>query len=251
MYRTAQNGTRTKVSSLSTYGLTLRCYPNGLSINTFNPTYSGGSASFDIDSSWDSVDVVLIKDSKELDRESVPIGKVKNGPQGVGAMRLDLDNENDTMLYDDTNTSCLSGNVVSQATLYQGTTPITSGINWSCEASNCTATITTSGKVTVTAMSGSSGSVTVNAQYGGQTYTALLTLKKIRDNAKYELIRSPNAIHTTRIHRSCLQVRFRFKYSRLHQAEEKISHHFQTDSLLTLRTDPSPRLTVANMPQSR
>lgn len=194
VYRTAQNGTRTKVSSLSTYGLTLRCYPNGLSINTLNPTYSGGSASFDIDSSWDSVDVVLIKDSKELDRESVPIGKVKNGPQGVGAMRLDLDNENDTMLYDDTNTSCLSGNVVSQATLYQGTTPITSGITWSCEASNCTATITTSGKVTVTAMSGSSGSVTVNAQYGGQTYTALLTLKKIRDNAKYELICSPNAI---------------------------------------------------------
>lgn len=194
VYRTAQNRTRTKVSSLSTYGLTLRCYPNGLSINTFNPTYSSGSASFDIDGSWDSVDVVLIKDSKELDRESVPIGKVKNGPQGVGAMRLDLDNENDTMLYDDTNTSCLSGNVVSQATLYQGTTPITSGITWSCDTSNCTASITTSGKVTVTAMSGSSGYVTVNAQYGGQTYTALLTLKKIRDNAKYELICSPNAI---------------------------------------------------------
>ena len=194
VFRTAQNGTRTNVSSLSTYGLTLRCYPNGLSLNTLTPTYSGGSASFDIDSDWDSVDVVLIKDNKELDRESVPIGKVKNGPQGVGAMRLDLDNENDTMLYDDANATCLSGNVESQATLYQGTTPITSGITWSCDTNNCTASISNSGKVTVTAMSGSSGSVTVNAQYGGQTYIALLTLKKIRDNAKYELICNPNAI---------------------------------------------------------
>lgn len=194
VYRTAQNGTRTKVTSLSTYGLTLKCYPNGLSLNTLTPTYSNGSASFDIDSDWDSVDVVLIKDSKELDRESVPIGKVTNGPRGEGAMRLDLDNENDTMLYDDANATCLSGNVESQATLYQGTTPITSGITWSCDTNNCTASISNSGKVTVTAMSGSSGSVTVNAQYGGQTYTALLTLKKIRDNAKYELVCSPNAI---------------------------------------------------------
>lgn len=194
VFRTAQNGTRTNVSSLSTYGLTLRCYPNGLSLNTLTPTYSGGSASFDIDSDWDSVDVVLIKDNKELDRESVPIGKVKNGQQGVGAMRLDLDNENDTMLYDGTNTTCLSGNVVSQAALYQGTTPITSGITWSCDTSNCTASISTSGKVTVTAMSSSSGSVMVNAQYGGQTYTAVLTLKKIRGTDKYELVCTPNAV---------------------------------------------------------
>ena len=196
VFRTAQNGTRTNVSSLSTYGLTLRCYPNGLSLNTLTPTYSGGSASFDINRNWDSVDVVLIKDNKELDRESVPIGKVKNGPQGVGAMRLDLDNENDTMLYDGTNTTCLSGNVVSQATLYQGTTPITSGITWSCETTNCTVKDNSipNGLVTVTAMSSSSGSVTVNAQYGGQTYTAVLTLKKIRGTDKYELVCTPNAV---------------------------------------------------------
>ena len=194
VYRTAQNGTRTKVTSLSTYGLTLKCYPNGLSLNALAPTYSNGSASFDIDSDWDSVDVVLIKDSKELDRESVPIGKVTNGPRGEGAMRLDLDNENDTMLYDGTNTTCLSGNVVSQATLYQGTTPITSGITWSCEPSNCSATIDNSGKVTVTALSSSSGSVEVYAQYGGQTYTAVLTLKKLRGTDKYEIVCTPNAV---------------------------------------------------------
>lgn len=196
VFRTAQNGTRGKVTSLGTYGLTLMGYPNGLLINTFSPTYNSTSGlfEFDIDGDWDSVDVALIKNGAELDRESVPIGKVKNGPQGEGAMRLDLDNENDTMLYDGTNTTCLSGNVTSQATLYQGTNAIASGITWSCETTNCTASISTGGLVTVTAMSSSSGSVTVNAQYGGVTYSAVLTLKKIRGNDKYELVCTPNAI---------------------------------------------------------
>lgn len=196
VFRTAQNGTRGKVTSLGTYGLTLMGYPNGLLINTFSPTYNSTSGlfEFDIDGDWDSVDIALIKNGAELDRESVPIGKVKNGPQGEGAMRLDLDNENDTMLYDGTNTTCLSGNVTSQATLYQGTNAIASGITWSCETTNCTASISTGGLVTVTAMSSSSGSVTVSAQYGGVTYSAVLTLKKIRGNDKYELVCTPNAI---------------------------------------------------------
>lgn len=194
VYRTGQNGTREMVAALTTYGLTMEYWPNGLSANKKSITDYSSGASITIDSDWESVDVVLKKGGVVVDRESVPIGKVKNGPKGEGAMRLDLDNENDTMLYDGTNTTCLSGNVVSQATLYQGTSKIESGITWSCDTTNCTATITTSGKVTVTAMSSSSGSVTVNAQYGGETYTALLTLKKIRGNDKYELVCTPNAV---------------------------------------------------------
>ena len=194
VYRTGQNGTREMVAALTTYGLTMEYWPNGLSANKKSITDYSSGASITIDSDWESVDVVLKKDGVVVDRESVPIGKVKNGPKGEGAMRLDLDNENDTMLYDGTNTTCLSGNVTSQATLYQGTRKIESGITWSYNTTNCKATISTSGKVTVTAMSSSSGSVTVNAQYGGETYTALLTLKKIRGNDKYELVCSPNAI---------------------------------------------------------
>lgn len=196
VYRTGQNGTRGVVAALTTYGLTMEYWPNGLSANKKSITDYSSGASITIDSDWESVDVVLMKGGVVVDRESVPIGKVKNGPKGEGAMRLDLDNENDTMLYDGSNTEPLSGNVVSQATLYQGTTKIESGINWSCETTNCTVKDSSipNGLVTVTAMSSSSGSVKVIAQYGGQTYTALLTLKKIRGNDKYELVCTPNAL---------------------------------------------------------
>lgn len=117
----------------------------------------------------------------------------KNGTDGVNAVRLDLDNENDTMLYDGHGT-LLSGSVTSQASLYDGTVKKTSGVAYSCAAMGCTATISAKGVVTVTAMSADTGSVTVSAVYGGNTYTAVLTLKKLVGVDKYDIALSANSV---------------------------------------------------------
>lgn len=109
------------------------------------------------------------------------------------AVRLDLDNENDTMLYSSSK-GLISGNVTTTGTLFDGQSDVSSQATWSIQsASGCTATI--SGRtVTVTAMSAASGSVVVQAVYKGQTYTATLTLKKNVDEDKYDLVITPSSI---------------------------------------------------------
>lgn len=115
-----------------------------------------------------------------------------NGKDGTNAIRLDLDNENDSMLYDGAG-KLVSGNVTSQATLYDGATAVTSGVKYSIVCNGCTATIA-NGKVTVTAMSADTGSVTVTATYNGKTYTAILSLKKLVGVDKYDIVLSANQI---------------------------------------------------------
>lgn len=127
-----------------------------------------------------------------VDRETIPF--VIDGEDGADAVRLDLDNENDTMLYDGGN-HLISGNVTSNASLYFGGTKVASGVTWSLASqTNCTATITNAGKVTVTAMSATYGSVVVRATYQSKTYDATLSLKKLIGTDKYELICSPNSV---------------------------------------------------------
>ena len=108
-------------------------------------------------------------------------------------VRCDLDNENDSMLYSSAK-GLISGSVVTTGYLYDGQTDVSSKATWSIKSSaGCTATI--SGRtVTVTAMSAATGSVVVQAVYNSQTYTATLTLKKIVDGDKYDLVITPNAI---------------------------------------------------------
>ena len=61
----------------------------------------------------------------------------ENGKDGVNAIRLDLDNENDSILTDG------SGNVVgtlpsTTARLYDGANQVSGGIEWSCKATGVT-----------------------------------------------------------------------------------------------------------------
>lgn len=191
VYRTTQNGARTNISSL----------PTGFSLDgtfSFSRAYSGGYAQMSVGdylSSYSSF-YVRLRDSNSnlLDYETIPVSKVTNGAAGKGAFILDLDNENDSMLYDGSDT-LISGNVVSNASLYEGDTKIqASAVSWACSASNCTASINSSGVVTVTGMAGTVGSVTVSATYGGKTYTAVLSLKKLRGVDKYELVCTPSAV---------------------------------------------------------
>ena len=108
-------------------------------------------------------------------------------------IRVDLDNENDTMLYSSSK-GLVSGHVVSNAHLYDGSRDMTGYATWSIASYlGCTCSIENN-TITVTDMSAMSGKVVVEASYNGSSYQAILTLKKIIDGDKYELIINPAAI---------------------------------------------------------
>ena len=126
------------------------------------------------------------------------VGQIKGDP-GVDAIRVDLDNENDTMLYDGSGNLC-SGSVVSHATLYDGNTAYTTtGVTWSINApsgsavSGCSAIIS-GNQVTVSSMSANTGFVYVRALYNGLYYYSMLTLKRIVDADRYDIIVDPNSV---------------------------------------------------------
>lgn len=121
-------------------------------------------------------------------------GTGEQGDPGASAVRLDLSNENDTMLYDG-HGNLLSGAVTSAVTLYEGSDDVTDTATLAIEASGCTAQLVSDTRtVKVTAMSATTGKVTVTASYDGGSYTAVLTLKKLVGVDKYELILSSNAV---------------------------------------------------------
>ena len=124
-----------------------------------------------------------------IDKEGVPV--IRNG---VYSVRLDLDNENDSMLYNG-NGVLISGNVVSHATLFDGVTNVNSAVTeWSMQGSTgCNASVSNN-TITVTAMSANTGSVTIGAKYLGNIYTAQLTLKKLVGVDKYEIVTTPTSV---------------------------------------------------------
>ena len=124
-----------------------------------------------------------------IDKEGVPV--IRNG---VYSVRLDLDNENDSMLYNG-NGTLISGNVVSHATLFDGVTNVNSAVTeWSVQGrTGCRASVSNN-TITVTAMFANTGSVTIGAKYLGNIYTAQLTLKKLVGVDKYEIVTTPTSV---------------------------------------------------------
>ena len=108
-------------------------------------------------------------------------------------VRIDLDNETDSMLYSSSN-GLVSGFVNSTGYLYDGQRDVSGYATWSIQSRDgCTASL--NGRtIRVTEMDKSSGFVVLQAIYNGITYSATLTLKKIIDGDKYALIIRPNAI---------------------------------------------------------
>ena len=141
-----------------------------------------------------SVTMKLKKGTTTLDiRNLVPSYDGKNGTDGKNAIRLDLDNENDTMLYD-SNDQCVSGNIVTNAYLYDGATKVTSGVTYAVDSSEGCTWIPNGSQFTVTGMTAAVGSLRIKATYNGETYLATLTLKKIVGQCKYDIVTSVSAI---------------------------------------------------------
>ena len=112
-------------------------------------------------------------------------------------VKLDLDNDNDTMLYSDG--VRISGTITSQATLYVGGNSITNGVTYSLEFSkvnninSAQGSVNSSGLVTITDVLKPTAWVLVKATYNGNVYATKLTLRRSEDD-KYEIIPLSNAI---------------------------------------------------------
>ena len=123
------------------------------------------------------------------------------GIDGKGAIYIDLDNENDSMLYDGSG-NLVSGNMVSNIKLYDNGVDVTFGRTFSIDSSsgvvasisNATLAESPIATLTVTSMSANSGYVVVKCIYNGVPYYARFTCKKVIGTDKYELVCTPSAL---------------------------------------------------------
>jgi len=149
-----------------------------------------------------------------IDVETVPVSKTTDGGKGNDSIIVDLDNENDSILYDGAD-SPISDPVVSNGSLYKGPEKQTSGITWSIASAEgvtlqnsgvatantyarssypTAAWITSGGVVTVNGLTSSQAKIVVRATYDSKTYDKTLTIKKLRGVDKYDLVISPAAL---------------------------------------------------------
>ena len=115
------------------------------------------------------------------------------GIDGKGAIYIDLDNENDSMLYDGSG-NLISGNIVSNIKLYDNGSDKTSGRRFSVDSSSGVTASISGSVLTITAMSANSGYVVVKCIYNGVPYYARFTCKKVIGTDKYELVCTPSAL---------------------------------------------------------
>lgn len=115
------------------------------------------------------------------------------GVDGKGAIYIDLDNENDSMLYDGSG-NLISGNMVSNIKLYDNGSDKTSGRTFSVDSSSGVTASIDDAVLTITAMSANSGYVVVKCIYNSVPYYARFTCKKVIGADKYELVCTPSAL---------------------------------------------------------
>ena len=140
--------------------------------------------------------VAIYVGSVEQDSETIPINRVKNGD---GSIRLDLTNQNDSILYDAEGNK-LSEDITSQAIVYDGASDVDADkVTWEMPSGQMVGTTTDdakindAGEVTISKIS-TSGHVVIRATYGGVTLSTQLNFTKIVGTTKYDLVVTPNAI---------------------------------------------------------
>ena len=195
VYKTAQNGTRSNISTLPT-GMTV----SGSS--TLSRAYSGGYATMPVDTSKSENYVVLKQGTQELDRETIPVLSFVNGQNVI---RLDLDNENDSILYQGNGTTMIGEKPTSKWYLYDGITDVSSQVSLSDIVIESNSTGVTSSFTNetdkrtiridgITSASGGSGEVILKVKYKDEYYRARMTVKRLVGIDKYELEVSPNSV---------------------------------------------------------
>lgn len=125
--------------------------------------------------------------------EWINIGQIagENGINGKDSVRIDLDNENDSMLYD-SDGNLLSGAVTSDISLYEGDKEVVADFTI-IGSENVNASIE-GDTLTVTGCTAASGYVKVGCIYKEQLYSAKMTIKRIVNGVKYEIEANPNVV---------------------------------------------------------
>lgn len=114
--------------------------------------------------------------------------------KGQGAIYIDLDNENDSIMYDGSGQK-VGSNAVSNIRLYDNGSDVTSGKTFSIYSKSSSVTASISGSVlTVTGITSNDGYVIVRCIYNSVAYYARMTIKRLQGVDKYELICTPSAI---------------------------------------------------------
>lgn len=204
-YEVALNVKRTEgnnstiISELSGY----KCYVGFDAVDYENPIAIGQSVTVNNSNigSHTSLCIELWKGvygtegAKLQDRETLPI--TRDGRVGNDSVRLDLDNETDSMLYNGSG-ELVSGSAVTIASLYLAAKPVTSGITYTKEDHDCVSSIVSNDNgtatVTVTSLTATDGYVIINAEFGGHTYSTRFTLHKLVGVDKYDLAVTPSAV---------------------------------------------------------
>lgn len=189
----------TIISELSGY----KCYVGFDAVDYENPIAIGQSVTVNNSNigSHTSLCIELWKGvygtegAKLQDRETLPI--TRDGRVGNDSVRLDLDNETDSMLYNGSG-ELVSGSAVTIASLYLAAKPVTSGITYTKEDHDCVSSIVSNDNgtatVTVTSLTATDGYVIINAEFGGHTYSTRFTLHKLVGVDKYDLAVTPSAV---------------------------------------------------------
>ena len=118
--------------------------------------------------------------------------------KGENSVHLDLDNQIDSMLYND-NGEPISSAVVANPTLYDGITPVkNTDIEWELDTQEPTDYYTfdnTTGKLTVNGISTDQNTViySIIANYKSAKYVSSITIKKLVGVDKYDLVITPNS----------------------------------------------------------
>ena len=159
---------------------------------TYKSTLGNGSIIGGKTLSKDSVRLVFLLYWNDLliDKEGVPI--VKNGSSTV---RIDLDNENDSMLYNENGVK-VSANCTTNVSVYDGGNNVTSQCTLAIEEANGVTASLYGTQCIVSAVSSVSGYVRIRAFYPADNnyYYTIFTVKRLVGEDKYEIVTIPSTV---------------------------------------------------------
>lgn len=199
IFRTDQTGTRRALtaSDMNTgdeEGFRIGLIRGGQSEATIAINYTITPSDFEI---GDCRITLYDKNNSVQDSEYIPV--IAEGVNGQNTIRVDLDNENDSMLYDGSG-NLISGNCIANATLYDGEVPVTSALTWKITVrSGSVTTNAVSGtlpgnQLVVSGISSDAATILVYTRYKEYDRGITLTLKRLVGVDKYELSVSPNSV---------------------------------------------------------
>lgn len=175
--------------------------PYGMITKTILPTTPLSAMEWCITTSSDADNVT---DASIIDRETIPI--VKAGKNGKNAVRMDIDNEYDSIQYQGDGRTKIGGSVSTTVYLYDGTSDKSADVTFSVDTSNTNIDSTNYSLVgrvlTVTDLhkdgtggyKACDGYVTLQCTYGGATHKARFSVAALVNQDKYDLDVNPNAL---------------------------------------------------------